>query len=239
MLLHFDVLECNGIPKIWIGGRFRIHMDSEILLSQRGIFMKTEDAIQELSKLEKRKFAQTYDLIVNLRNIDIKKPENRISKEILLPHGRGKPVSILVMSEQTGFGKNHLEALAANKKEVKKMVHDYDFFLGTADLMPLIGKFIGRYLAPVGKMPQPLPPNASKEVIEAIVKRKEKTIRMRIKNMPVFQMTVGSESMKPEEIKENVDHVLHEVINTLPKGRAQIKSIELKLTMSKPFKLDI
>ena len=200
--------------------------------------MKVDDAIKELSKIEKRKFTQTYDLIINLRNIDIKKPENRISKEVLLPHGRGKPVSILVISEQSGYSKGKLEELAANKKEVKKLVRDYDFFLGTAELMPLIGKFIGRYLAPAGKMPQPLPPNASKEVIEGLVRRKEKTVRLRIKNMPVFQMTVGSESMKPEEVKENAEHAINEAISALPKGRAQIKNIEMKLTMSKPVKID-
>lgn len=200
--------------------------------------MKIEEAIAELSKLEKRKFVQTYDLIVNLRNIDIKKPENRISKEIVLPHGRGKPISVLVMSDSTGYGKSRLEELAANKKTVKKLMDEYDFFLGTAELMPMIGKFIGRYLAPVGKMPQPLPPNASKEVIEGIVKRKQKTVRMRIKNMPVFQLTIGTESMKPEEIKENAEHVIHEAIAALPKGRAQVKNIELKLTMSKPVKID-
>lgn len=200
--------------------------------------MKVEEAIVELSKIEKRKFTQTYDLIINLRNIDIKKPENRISKELVLPNGRGKPVSILVMSDSTGYSKSKLEELANNKKTVKKLVSDYDFFLGTAELMPLIGKFLGRYMAPVGKMPQPLPPNAPKEVIDGIIKRKEKTVRMRIKNMPVFQVTVGSENMKPEEIKANVDHVIHEAISSLPKGRAQIKNIEIKLTMSKPIKID-
>lgn len=200
--------------------------------------MKIEEAIAELSKLEKRKFTQTYDLIVNLRNIDIKKPENRISKEIVLPHGRGKPVSVLVMSEPAGYSKNKLEELAGNKKAVKKMMDENDFFLGTAEIMPIVGKFLGRYLAPAGKMPQPLPPNASKDVIEGIIKRKQKTVRMRIKNMPVFQLTIGTESMKPEEIKENAEHVIHEAIAALPKGRAQIKNIELKLTMSKPVKVD-
>lgn len=200
--------------------------------------MKIEEAITELKKTEQRKFDQTYDLIINLKNIDIKKPENKISKEIMLPHGKGKPVSVFVFSEQNGINKARLEEMAANKKEAKKLSKQYDFFLGTPELMPLIGKTLGRYLAPLGKMPQPIPPNATEEMINAIKKRKENAVRLRIRNMPAFQVPVGTQSMKDEHIKENVETVLREAIAALPKGRSQIKNVSIKLTMSKPIKID-
>lgn len=200
--------------------------------------MKVIDAINELNKIEKRKFEQTYDLIVNLRNIDLKNPDNKISKEIVLPHGRGKPVSVFVISEQNGFNKAKLDEMAGDKKAAKKFAKQYDFLLGTADLMPHIGKTLGRYLAPIGRMPQPLPPNATPVIIEGIKKRKEATVRMRIKNMPTFQMQVGSESMKIEEIVENAEFAIREVIAVLPKGRSQVKNVSLKLTMSKPLKVE-
>ena len=203
------------------------------------ISMKALEAITELNKLEKRKFSQTYDLIVNLRNIDLKNPENKISKEIVLPHGRGKNVSVFVISEQNGFTKAKLDDMAENKKEAKSFAKKYDFLLGTADLMPHIGKTLGRYLAPIGKMPQPLPPNASPAVIEGIKKRKESTVRLKLKNMPVFQLQVGSESMTPEQVAENTEFAIKEAVAALPKGRAQIKNVSLKKTMSKPIKIEL
>src|SRR3989344_2423185 len=65
----------------------------------RRTFMKIEQAIEELKKSKKRNFSQTYDMIVILRNLDLKKPENRFSKEVLLPHGRGKDVEVGIISD--------------------------------------------------------------------------------------------------------------------------------------------
>jgi len=200
--------------------------------------MKIEEAIEKL-KESKRGFNQTYDLILNLRNIDLKKPENRISKEIALPHGRGKPVSVCIFSDKFGIGKSKIEEMAENKKNAKKLAKRYDFFLASADLMPTIGRILGRYLAPAGKMPQPFPPNLAKEQIEALSKRKEMSIRVNLKTSPHIQVPVGTEGMETEQIKENVDTVLKEVIDALPKGRSQIKNILLKKTMSKPIKIEV
>ena len=200
--------------------------------------MKIEDALKELEK-EKRNFQQTYDLIINLKNIDLKKPENRIKKEIVLPHGRGKPAKICVVTESNGFTKEKLESLASSKKEAKKFVKSYDFFLASPTLMPIIGKTLGKYLAPRDKMPQPIPPNATKEDLERIIKIKERSIKVALKSGLNIQVPVGIEGMPLEQIAENVKTVLREVINALPKKRAQIKNAMIKKTMSKPIKIDI
>ena len=61
--------------------------------------IKLDDAIKKAREGEKKKFTQTVDLIINLRNIDLKKPENKFSKDILLPNGRGKDVSVCIISD--------------------------------------------------------------------------------------------------------------------------------------------
>ncbi len=200
--------------------------------------MKIEEAVKELKKEKKRKFDQTVDLIINLKNIDLKKPENRIKKEIELPHGRGKDAKVGIFSEKFGIGKAKIEEISKDKKKAKKLAKEYDFFIATADLMPFIGKTLGRYLAPRGKMPQPVPPTFTKEQIDKIIEKKKKSILINVKTSPLIQVPVGKESMDEKEIIENVEHVLKSVVNALPKGRSQIKSVYLKLTMSKPIKIE-
>ncbi len=198
--------------------------------------MKIEEAIEELKK-EKRNFDQTVDLIITLRNIDLKKPENRITKEIALPHGRGKDAKIGIFSDKIGIKKEEIEKMGKNKKDAKKLAKSYDFFLATADLMPLIGKLLGRFLAPKGKMPQPIPPTFTKEQIDKIVERKKKSILIRVKSSPQIQVPVGKQSMDTKDLKENIEHVIKEVVSLLPKSRAQVRDVYLKLTMSKPIKI--
>lgn len=207
------------------------------IISKKVPIMKIEEAIEELKK-NKRNFDQTVDLIITLRNIDLKKPENRITKEIILPHGRGKDAKVGIFSDKFGIKKDEIEKIAKSKREAKKLAKKYDFFLATADLMPLIGKALGKFLAPRGKMPQPIPPTFTKEQIDKIVEKKKKSILIRVKTSPQIQVPVGKQSMDTKAIKENVEHVIKEVISALPKGRAQIRDVYLKLTMSKPIKIE-
>jgi len=199
--------------------------------------MKIEEALKAL-KESKRNFKQKIDLIINLKNIDLKKPENRIKKEIILPYGKGEPAKVCVISEDN-FSKEKIEALAQSKKEAKKFVKSYDFFLASPSLMPVIGKSLGKYMAPLDKIPQPLPPNATNDVIENIIKIKEKSVKFALKSGLNIQLSVGNEDMKDEEIIENIKTVIKEVEKALPKGSAQIKNIMIKKTMSKPIKIDI
>lgn len=200
--------------------------------------MKIDEALKELEK-KKRNFEQTYDLIINLKNIDLSKPENKIKKEIILPHGRGKPTRICLISEKRGFTKEKIEEIGSNKKEAKKFAKSYDFFLATPTLMPIIGKALGKYLAPRNKMPQPIPPNASEDEIEKIVKIKEKSVRFALKSELNIQLPVGKEGMPIEHIKENIISVIRDIVASLPKGRAQIKSVMIKKTMSNSIKIDL
>ncbi len=198
--------------------------------------MKIDEALKTLSEVPKRNFVQSYDLIVALKNIDLKKPENKFSKDILLPHGRGKDVNVCIISDKIEGSLTKADIETIDKKGVRELTKKYDFFLCEAPLMPLVGKILGKYLGPKGKMPKLLPPNTDPK---AMTEEAKKSIRIRVRDSPVIQVPVGTEAMTPAQIKENVEKVFDEIKKTLPKGLSQVKTVMLKLTMNKPVKLDM
>jgi large subunit ribosomal protein L1 len=188
----------------------------------------------------KRGFQQTIDLIVNIKQLDMKKPESRFSREVALPHGCGKSATVCLISDnprgyEPHFGKDNIAALEHDKRAAKKVVRDYDFFMCDPALMILVGKVLGRYLGPIGKMPRPLPPDADPV---AMAESLAKSVRIRIKDSPNIQCPVGTEAMADEQILENSKRVIAEIKKALP-AKSQIRNGYLKLTMGKPTKFDV
>lgn len=197
--------------------------------------MKIEDALKYLrDNSKKREFTQSFDLIINLKNIDLKKPENKFAKEVLLPHGRGKEVSVGIISEKLGITKGDLEDFGRDKKKLKEFTKKYDFLIAEAALMPLVGRVLGKYLAPRGRMPKLLPPGRSHD---AMIDELKRSVRIRVRDSPSIQVLAGSESMSDSQVAENIGQILEEVLKSLPKGKNQIKDVYLKMTMSKPVKV--
>jgi len=106
--------------------------------------------------------------------------------------------------------------------------------LAEAPLMPLIGKTIGSFLGPRGKMPVPVPPNA---IIEDLINRYRKLIRVRIRDQPAIRCRIATEDMKDEEIAENAAAIISTIEGKLEKKMRNIKSIMLKTTMGSPVKV--
>lgn len=208
---------------------------------------KIIEAIKNARESKKRNFKQTFDLAINLRNIDLKKPENRIKTDIILPNGFGKDLKIGVIADtlipQTKdlnniilIKKDQIEDLRKNKKEAKKIANTCRFFIAEAPLMPLVGKNLGPILAPRNKMPLPVPPTVS---LKPVIKRVSKTLRIVLKDSPAIHCPVGTEDMDDQKVAENIDAIIKGVINALPKGREQIKNFNLKLTMGKVVKFNM
>jgi large subunit ribosomal protein L1 len=204
-------------------------------------------ALGELRKdLVKRKFAQSIDLVVKLREVDLKKPENRINETITLPNPPEKSLKICVIAsgdlatraKAAGadmlISRQDLENLGKDKKAARKLAVDYDFFIAEAPLMPLVGRGLGSFLGPRGKMPTPVPPNAP---IDQIVSGHRKMVRVRMREQPVLQCRIGTESMPDDKLVENVQAVVSRVEQKLERGFKNIAEILLKATMSKPVKL--
>ncbi|TRO53027.1 50S ribosomal protein L1 [Candidatus Bathyarchaeota archaeon] len=205
------------------------------------------DAVKEAkTKSGEKKFTQSIELILDIKEIDMKSPEGKIQQVIELPHVTGKPNKIVVIA--TGelamnarnakvdkvLEKADLEALAGKKKELRKLASNHDVFLSEAPLMPLVGRILGPVLGPRGKLPVPVPPNAD---IAPLILKHHKTILVRMRNQPIIQCAVGTADMKDEEVVDNIQAVLRMLEGKLKRGLRNIKFAFIKTSMGTPVKI--
>lgn len=195
----------------------------------------------------KKKFRQSVDLAVNLKELDMSKPENRINEELVLPNGRGREVKVGVIADgelalqakkvaDTVIMREELEELAKDKKAAKKLADGHDFFVAQADMMSMIGKILGPVLGPRGKMPKPVPANVQ---IVPVVERLKKTVRVRTKEKPTIHIPVGTEDMEEKQLAENIETVLRFIERKLERGLENVKAIYIKTTMGPSARLEV
>ncbi len=194
---------------------------------------------------EKKKFVQSIDLIINLKNLNLKQNDQQLDLFVQLPHGRGKKTKIACFCgpELAANAKQNCDLAITtdefpryDKKKVKMVANEYDFFLAQANIMPEVAKVFGRVLGPRNKMPNPkagavVPPSAN---IKALVEKFAKTVRMSAKTQMNTKALIGKESQPEQEILDNAFFLYDSVRKALPQETNNIKSVLLKLTMSKP-----
>jgi len=209
------------------------------------------DSVKKLRELSKqRKFKQTVDVSMNLTHLDLKKnPDQKIDIFTQLPHPKGKKPKICALvgkdlaTKAKVFDKvilsEEFAAITSDKKALKKLAREYDYFVAQANLMADIGAKFGRVLAPIGKMPNPkagciVPPTAD---LEPLAKKLENTIRLITKDQLSIKAIAGSEDMSDEDITDNILAAYHAVAHELPNEKANFKSMFIKFTMSKPVEV--
>jgi len=210
--------------------------------------MITETQLVEVIKEAKtttkqRKFTQAIELIINFKDIDVKKGF-AINEVIQLPK-TSSPATVCVIA--TGdmslkakqanadavIGTSELDKFAANKRESRKFINKYDFFLADTKVMPLVGKTLGQLLGPRGKMPTPVPFDAP---IESFLQRFRSSIKVRTRASLSISCKIGDESMEDTDLAINAHAVLTAIEKKLPNGERNIKRIMVKTSMGKPIK---
>jgi len=212
-------------------------------LDQKTILTAVKEAKE---KSEKRNFNQSVELVLRLREIDMKSPEAKIQEVVDLPCSPAKLNKICVIASgelalkarkanaDHVIEKAELDSLAGKKRELRKIANDYDVFIAEAPLMPLVGKVLGPILGPRGKMPLPIPPTAD---IASLMAKHRKTVIVRLRNQPIVQVRVGTENMKEEELTENIQAVLRVMEGKLKKGMKNIKFASIKTSMGTPVRV--
>ncbi len=207
---------------------------------------------QVREKTKKRNFNQTFDFIVNLKNINIKKEGEKVDLFLVLPYKKSnKKVKVCIFVDKTlekkATGlfdqvilKEDFLQWKDDKKSLKKLVNSHSFFVAQASLMPDIAKIFGKVLGVKGKMPNPkagcvVTPDTN---LNELYERLQKIIRLETKIEPILKIPVGSEDMKDEEISENILTIYNTIIPTLSQEKQNIKSMMLKLTMSSSFQIE-
>ncbi|HJM17442.1 MAG TPA: 50S ribosomal protein L1 [Candidatus Poseidoniia archaeon] len=201
-----------------------------------------EDALQTERE---RKFVETIEVAINLRDVDLQNPQKRINAEVALPHGRGRPARVAVFAQgemaviskkivDTVLGPDQIDELSENKREARKLADKFDFFVAETGLMATIGKSLGVVLGPRGKMPRPIPPQAD---IERIINSLTNLVPVRSKDRPTFHVPFGNIAMTKEQLADNLETILKRVESNLDRGTENIASIWVKTTMGKAVRL--
>ena len=211
--------------------------------------MVDQHLIETIKKLQaeskKRNFLETVELAINLRDVDLSNPKNRIQEDIMLPHGRGKTVKIGVFggSEMAVKAKGvadlvvqpeEIDDLASDKAKARKLAGSNDYFVAEAPLMPTIGKRLGIILAPRGKMPKPIPSGSDPG---PIIENLRSSVTVRTRDKLTFHLPVGAKDMPPEHLAENIDLVMSRIIAKLDRGKQNVRSAYIKTTMGRSFRV--
>ena len=197
-------------------------------------------AVQKaLDSAKKRNFTETVELAINLKDVDLSIPKNRITDDIILPNGRGRAVKICVIGggelalkakdvADVVITPEELQTIADDKKQAKKLANSTDYFIAEAPLMAVVGKRLGTVLGPRGKMPKPIAPGVDPT---AMIDGLRRTVSVRTKDRMTFHAPVGTVEMTAEQLADNIETILKRVELKLEKGRMNIASSYVKTTM--------
>jgi large subunit ribosomal protein L1 len=218
--------------------------------------MNKQDVLNAIKKAKeisnKKNFKQSVDLIITLQDLDLKKPDNQVDFFMSLPFSNRIKTKVcgLVGPEMIENAKKDLdlaissddfEIYEKDKKKIKKLANECDFFIAQANLMGQIAKLFGRVFGPKNKMPNPksgcvVPPNANLGILKT---RLGKTIRITVKTSPQIQIALGKEDIKEDDLAENAIAVYSQVIHHLPNENNNIKDSFIKLTMGPTIKIGL
>ena len=199
-----------------------------------------EEAVSRaLEDAPPRNFRETVDLAVNLRDLDLNDPSNRVDESVVLPEGTGQETSIVVFAEgETAvraedvaddvLSGDELADLGDDDSEAKDLAEATDFFLAEESMMQDIGRYLGTVLGPRGKMPEPVSPDD--DVVEQ-VERLKNSVQLRSGERRTFHTRVGAEDMSAEDIADNIDVITRRLHADLEKGPLNVDSMYVKTTM--------
>jgi large subunit ribosomal protein L1 len=207
-----------------------------------------KEGLAALQKDDSRKFKQSYDLIVALKDLNLKNPDEQVEffASVHKTVGKKRVICALVGPEMVDDAKkvfDHVVTVAEfdklGKKEMKKLASECHYFVGQANVMPKIAGAWGRILGPRGKMPNPkagciVPPKAP---LAPLYARLQKMIKVSAKKSPSIQVLIGTQEMDEADVLDNIKTIYDQIIHHLPKEENNVKAAMIKLTMSKPIKV--
>ena len=194
---------------------------------------------------KKRNFSQSFELIITLKDIDVKKLDLNVNEVVFLPNKLSEQAKVAVFAvgdnalraERAGADRvieaGELDRFASEKRAAKKLAREYQFFLADTGLMPKIGKVLGQFLGPKGRMPTPVPPAAP---LETMLSRYRTAVRVKARGSLSVAGKIGDETLDDSKVADNALAVIGQVEKKLPNGEKNIHSLLVKKTMGKVTK---
>lgn len=200
-------------------------------------------AIDKLKQSATAKFDETVEVAMRL-GVDPRHAEQQVRGTVVLPHGTGKKVRVLVLTkgEKEREAKEAGADYAGSDEWIKKLNEgwlDVDSIIATPDMMGEVGK-LGRVLGPRGLMPNPRSGTVTMDVAKAVREVKSGKIEYRVDKAGNLHAPVGKASFGKDQLVQNVEAFLREVIRQKPataKGQ-YLRSVTLSSTMGPPVRLD-
>jgi large subunit ribosomal protein L1 len=202
-----------------------------------------------------RKFDEAIDLILNIRDLDIKNPNNRIEQEHMFPHpvhderytvcffASGDLEMDIKKRGIAVINNDGLDNLAKKPNKDKKIVaKKYDYFVSQSDLMRNVAKVMARFLGQRGKMPKPQPKGfgviSPNENLDNYIEKMKCVVKLDMKKQLLLQVKIGRKSQENNDIMENIDSLITFLGSKLPNSTNNIKSMYIKTTMGPAIKVE-
>jgi len=203
-----------------------------------------EEAIGLSKKTARTKFDETVDLAIKL-GVDPKQADQMVRGTVVLPHGTGKKVKILVFAkgekdkEAKDAGADYVGAEDLADKIQKEGWTDFDVVVATPDIMGLVGR-LGKVLGPRGLMPNPKTGTVTFDVAKAIKEIRAGKVEYRVEKAGIIHVPVGKASFDENKLVDNAKAVLESILKAKPstsKGK-YVKSATVSTTMGPGVKID-
>ncbi len=213
-------------------------------LIDRAALYTAEDAVALVKKTSTAKFDETVEAHIRT-GCDGRHADQQIRGAVVLPHGTGKTVRVLVFAK--GAKATEAEAAGADyvggEELIPKIQNDgwfeFDVVVATPDMMGVVGR-LGRVLGPKGLMPNPKAGTVTMDVTKAINDIKAGKIEYRLDKTNIVHVPVGKASFTEEQLADNFKAIMDAIVKAKPsalKGQ-YIKNITLTATMGPGVKVD-
>jgi large subunit ribosomal protein L1 len=201
------------------------------------------EAVELLKAAPSAKFDESVDLSVNL-GVDPKHADQMVRGGLVLPHGTGKTVRILVFAkgekekEAQAAGADHVGADDLAKK-IQEGWLEFDRVIATPDMMGVVGR-LGKVLGPRGLMPNPKLGTVTMDVARAVAEQKSGKVEYRVEKAGIVHVSVGRKSFSLEQLVDNATALIDALMRAKPasaKG-TYLKKISISTTMGPGLRID-
>ncbi|XP_071476754.1 large ribosomal subunit protein uL1-like [Diadema antillarum] len=210
----------------------------------RDLLYEAVQEVQKGSQEKKRKFVETVELQVNLKNYDPQK-DKRFSGTVKLKHIPRPKFSMCILGDQQHIDEakangipcmdvEALKKLNKNKKLVKKLAKRYDAFLASDSLIKQIPRILGPGLNKAGKFPTLLTHSDS---MVAKVEEVKATIKFQMKKVLCLAVAVGHVEMEEDDLVSNINLAINFLVSLLKKNWQNVRSLYIKSTMGRPQRI--
>jgi len=203
-----------------------------------------EDALGLLKSLPEARFDESVDIAINL-GVDPKHADQMVRGAIVLPHGVGKDVRVLVFAkgdkekEAREAGADFVGADDLAKKIQEESWLEFDRVIATPDMMGVVGR-LGRVLGPRGLMPNPKLGTVTPNVGQAVRDQKSGKVEYRVDKAGIIHCSIGKRSFELNKLWENASALIDVLLKAKPSSAkgTYMKKIAVSTTMGPGLKVD-